>query len=127
MRVMPIGNTKEKIFKKLREGSPDDVFNIWANSAQWHSFLNKCGLLPFPEQHRITLFSMYAESTWKSTILYIGYDWLNDAFLLYTIPDFPTPQGYAKAIPFNSWELPGQRFLDNFTEIATNTAKEEPT
>lgn len=124
MRTMPIGNTKQKMLRKLAKGDKDGVFDVWANSAQWHSFLKKCKVSPIPERHEINLF-YFSPDGWKGPGFYINFNWLKFEFEIFTIPEHEIPEGFAEARPFNSWELPGQRFLENFTDIISNTDREE--
>lgn len=121
MRTLPIGNTKEKMISRFAKGDSDGMFDVWTNAMGWHRFLDKCGLITHPEQHQITIFTMYADSPWKTaTCLYIGYNWLNEEFEIYTIPECEFEGELPEAQHVNPWELPGQRFLENFTGLTDN-------
>lgn len=118
MRAMPIGDTKSKMLSRYKNGDSDGMFDVWFNSRDWHRFIDKCGLLLHPKHHKVTLFSEYVDNPWKNnTTLHIGYDWLKDEFEIYTIPECEFEGELPEAQHVNPWELPGQRFLENFTGL----------
>jgi hypothetical protein len=115
---MPVKkNLKKALLGSMDE--PDKMFQTWANNMQWHHFLDKKpSLYVEPEKHTIGIYSesfWLRDGKWGSVGIHIWYNWLKDEYELWTYPEVvldgePTMLGD----PVNPWELPGQRFLENF-------------
>jgi hypothetical protein len=116
MRIMPIGNIKEKIFSRIKEGNPEGVVDIWCNVMSWHHFLDKCGLYILDKKHEISFNTFYIiDSSKEYVIFYQHYNWLTDSFSWFSCPDAPIPEKYPIAQKVNPWKLPGQRYIENFS------------
>jgi len=115
-------SVKKNLKKALLDSmdDPDKVFQIWANNMQWHHFLDKKPSI-FIHYSSPYIVGLYCESffikdeEWVSIGLHIHYNWLKDEFETWTSPEIEL-NGEATVLgdPINPWELPGQRFLENF-------------
>lgn len=144
-RLMPL----KKNFKKAlieASGEPDRMFQIWANQMSWHHFLAKHPSLSIMKEipYRVTMFSetyYNRDGKWGNVTLYLDFNWLKgtiESHILPGLPDsvitrnslwdyegeeltFPT----VEAVPCNPWELPGQRFLENFEFVQKEGEQED--
>ena len=135
MRTLPIGNTKEKILAKMREGDRDGVWNVWANAMQWNHFLGKTPRIScWPKFHEVTLYSVGITLRDRHVSFYVKLNWLNGTVESQILPLCPDghvmtrafmfdregeelPFEAADAREFNIWEVPGQRYMENFVDM----------
>ena len=139
-RLMPL---KKNLKKSLIEASnePDRMFQIWANQMSWHHFLDKHPSLSIMKEipYRVTMFSetyYNRDGKWGHVTLYIDFNWLKGTIESHIIPELPEyvitrtylwdykgeelPFPTIEAVPCDPWELPGQRFLENFRDVHLN-------
>jgi len=124
-RIMPIKkNLKEEIIKAA-VSNLDNVFDLWWNNIAWHKFLDKRPeLIAEPKEHKISIHicSVWLyDGKWGACDIWADFDWLKEELSYHSYDAPPELEGDESfSVPINHWELPGQRFLENFENAHLN-------
>lgn len=143
-RLMPLKDNLKKAIMDTKD-DPDRMFRIWANQMSWHHFLDKRPRISiYREKHFVTLFSetyYNNDGKWGSVNLYIHFDWIRgtiESCIIPELPDYVITRKYLwdytgddlvypdiEIVSCVPWEIPGQRFLENFENVHLKGEQEE--